>query len=145
MTQLGTLGSGNHFIEVQVVDKVFKSDSALVLNIEENDVVIMIHTGSRGLGYQVCDDYANGMIPRMQKFGITVPDKQLACAPIESSYGTSYIGAMSSAANYGWANRQIIMHWVRQALIKVIEKQLNMKNSGLSTMLLTILQSSKII
>ncbi|MFP4460466.1 MAG: RtcB family protein [Candidatus Zixiibacteriota bacterium] len=122
LNQLGTLGSGNHFIEIQVVDEIFDSEASSKLHIHKGDVMIMIHTGSRGLGYQVCDDYAKGLIGRMENYGISVPDKQLACAPIDSKDGKTYLQAMAGAANYAWANRQVIMHWVRKAVSDIMRE-----------------------
>ena len=115
MPQLGTMGSGNHFVEIQVVEEVSAPDVAKVLEIHENQIVMMIHTGSRGLGHQVCTDYLATMNAALKKYGITVPDRQLACAPFESPEGQRYYAAMACAANFAWANRQCITHWVRQA------------------------------
>ncbi len=116
LSQLGTLGSGNHFLEIQLVEKIYDTSTAHSFGLSEGDITIMIHTGSRGLGYQVCDDYAKGLIPRMSSYGIRVPDMQLACAPIDSNDGRAYISAMAGAANYAWANRQIITHWTRNVI-----------------------------
>ncbi|MFC1724521.1 RtcB family protein [candidate division KSB1 bacterium] len=112
--QLGTLGSGNHFLEVQVVEEIFDKGIAEMLGIEKGQICVMIHCGSRGFGHQVCDDNIHKMLRSMEKYKIYVPDKQLSCAPLQSNEGKSYFGAMASAANYAWANRQIIMHWVRE-------------------------------
>ena len=111
--QCGTLGSGNHFLEVQVVDSVFDADVAKVFGLELNQVCVMIHSGSRGLGYQVCDDALAQFRNCPQKYGITLPDRQLACAPAESPEGKRYIGAMRAAANYGFCNRQLLMQQAR--------------------------------
>jgi tRNA-splicing ligase RtcB len=114
--QLGTLGSGNHFLEIQVVDQVYDERLARALGIEgPGQITVMIHTGSRGLGYQVCDDYLVVMREALKKYGIQLPDPQLACAPIGSGEASDYIAAMACAANYAWANRQCIVHWVREA------------------------------
>ena len=118
--QLGTLGAGNHFLEIQVVDKIFDKNTASIFGLFEGQVTIMIHTGSRGLGYQVCDDYIRYLQPALQKYGIRVPDGQLVCAPVSSPEGKKYYSAMACAANYAWANRQIITHWVREAVMKAL-------------------------
>ena len=120
--QLGTLGSGNHFVEVQAVDQVFDEDGAEVLGLQAGQVTVMIHSGSRGFGYQVCDDYLDVAERAMAKYGITVPDRQLACAPIDSEEGRGYLGAMRCAANYAWANRQCLMHLARLTFERVFEK-----------------------
>ncbi len=117
--QPGTLGSGNHFLEVQEVDKIYNEETAKAFGISKGQVTVMIHTGSRGLGHQVCSDYAAGMIKLLAKFGIDVPDRQLACVPVRSHEGEDYLGAMRCAANYAWANRQVITHLVRGAFEKV--------------------------
>ncbi len=119
--QLGTLGSGNHFLEVQRVDEIYDPEAASRLGILEPDqVAVMIHTGSRGLGYQVCDDSLPPMQQAAGKYGIELPDRQLACAPVQSPEGQRYFSAMACAANYGWCNRQIITHRVREAFEKVL-------------------------
>jgi tRNA-splicing ligase RtcB len=120
--QLGTLGAGNHFLEVQVVDEVFDEETARALGVgEAGQVMVMIHTGSRGLGYQVCDDALEVMQKAILKYGITLPDRQLACAPVESPEGQEYLAGMAAAANYAWANRQCITHWTREAFERVFE------------------------
>jgi tRNA-splicing ligase RtcB (3'-phosphate/5'-hydroxy nucleic acid ligase) len=111
--QLGTLGSGNHFIEVQVVDKVFDSEAAQAFGLHEGQITLMIHTGSRGYGYQICDDFLVELDAAVKKYGFKLPDRQLAAAPIKSPEGQRYIGAMAAAANYAFANRQILMHLAR--------------------------------
>lgn len=116
--QIGTLGAGNHFLEIQEVDEVYDEAAAKVMGLEKGFITVMIHTGSRGLGYQVCDDSVKVMGSAMQKYGISVPDRQLACVPIKSKEGKKYLGAMASAANYAWVNRQMIMFWVREAFEK---------------------------
>jgi len=114
--QLGTLGSGNHFLEVQVVDEVFDRAAARAMGLyEPGQVAMMIHCGSRGFGHQVCEDHVKVVAGAMQKHGISVPDRQLACAPVGSPEGRGYLEAMWCAANYAWANRQVITHWVREA------------------------------
>ncbi len=112
--QLGTLGSGNHFIEVQVVDEVFDKDAATVFGIEEGAVTVMIHTGSRGFGHQVCDDTIRRFRGLAERFKIELPDKQLCCAPCDSKEGREYMAAMACAANFAWANRQVLTHMVRE-------------------------------
>jgi tRNA-splicing ligase RtcB len=120
MPQLGTLGAGNHFLEVQEVAEVYDVDAARDLGIAEGQVTVMIHTGSRGLGYQICDDNVKTLGAVSKKYGIELVDRQLACAPIESPEGKRYFGAMVCAANYAWANRQAIAHWVREAFGQVL-------------------------
>jgi len=119
--QIGTLGAGNHFLEVQVVDEIFDQKVANALGIFKGQITVMIHTGSRGLGYQVCQDYVRTMGKAMNKYGISLPDRELAACPINSPEGERYYAAMACAANYAWANRQAIMHWVRQAFEKVFD------------------------
>jgi len=121
--QLGTLGSGNHFLEVEVVDKIFDSEAAKVMGIEDTgQVLISIHTGSRGFGHEVCSDYVKTLGEAVKRYGITLPDRQLACAPIRSPEGQDYLQAMACAANYAWTNRQCITHWARESFIKVFGK-----------------------
>jgi len=121
LRQLGTLGSGNHFLEIQYVDEIYDAALAQSFGVERDMVTVMIHCGSRGLGHQVCSDYVKKMGAAARKYGYTLPDRQLACAPADSPEGRAYFGAMASAANYAWANRQIIMDRVR----KVFEKTLS--------------------
>lgn len=118
--QLGTLGSGNHFAEIGYVSQVYDEKLAGILGIEKNKITVIIHTGSRGLGYQVCDDYIKVMIDAIRKYGIEIPDKQLCCAPLKSEEGKRYMEAMACAANYAFANRQIIAHWVRETFEQVL-------------------------
>ncbi len=119
--QSGTLGSGNHFLEVQAVEEIYDSKAARTMGIEEvGEVLLLIHTGSRGLGHQVCEDYVRIMGEAVRKYGISLPDRQLACAPFQSEEGQAYFAAMACAANYAWANRQCITHWVRESFIKVL-------------------------
>lgn len=120
--QLGTLGSGNHFIEIQRVQKIFDEETARVFGLFEDQVVILIHTGSRGFGHQVCTDYISVMMNAIKKYNISLPDRQLACAPIESPEGKNYFSAMACAANYAWANRQCITHWIRESFEVVFKK-----------------------
>jgi tRNA-splicing ligase RtcB len=124
MPQLGTLGSGNHFLEVAVVDQIFEPDIAPVMGINQvGQVMLLIHCGSRGLGYQVADDYIKEMVDAMRQYGIDVPDRQLACSPVKSRQGQAYLGAMRCAANYAWANRQCITHWVREAFCRILGRR----------------------
>ncbi len=119
--QLGTLGSGNHFLEIQRVDHIYDPTAAATMGVEAvGQVVIMIHTGSRGLGYQVCDDALGPMKRASEKYGISLPDKQLACTPVDSPEGREYFAAMACAANYGWCNRQVITHRVREAFERIL-------------------------
>jgi tRNA-splicing ligase RtcB len=117
--QLGTLGSGNHFLEVQVVDEIYDEESARRMGIEEGMITVMIHCGSRGLGHQVCTDFLEVLNRAVAKYKINLPDRQLACAPIKSKEGEDYFAGMASSANYAWANRQIITHWVRETFEKM--------------------------
>jgi len=113
--QCGTLGSGNHFLEVQVVEEVLDEQAANVMGLQEGGICVMIHSGSRGLGYQVCDDALRDLRNVPAQYGIQLPDRQLACAPVESREGQAYLGAMRAAANYAWANRQLLMVQTREA------------------------------
>lgn len=113
--QVGTLGSGNHFLEIQKVAEIFDEKVARAFGLFLGQVVIMIHTGSRGLGHQVCTDYLRTMIPAMQRYKIRVPDREFACVPFNSSEGQRYFAAMACGANYAWANRQMIAHFIRKA------------------------------
>jgi tRNA-splicing ligase RtcB len=117
--QCGTLGSGNHFLEVQVVDAVFDADVAKVFGLELNQVCVMIHSGSRGLGYQVCDDALAVFRNCPAKYKIELPDRQLACAPVDTPEGRKYIAAMRAAANYGFCNRQLLMQQAREVFASV--------------------------
>jgi tRNA-splicing ligase RtcB len=119
--QLGTLGSGNHFIELQVVDQVRAAEAAGVLGLIEGRVALMIHTGSRGFGHQVCTDALGTMPAAMRRHGITLPDRQLACAPLGSPEAEAYLGAMRSAANFAFANRQVLAHAAAEALQQALE------------------------
>ncbi len=120
--QAGTLGSGNHFLEVQYVDEVYDESAARAFGLAAGLATVMIHCGSRGLGHQVCQDYLQAMGQAVRRYGIVLPDRQLACAPVESEEGRGYYAAMSCAANYAWANRQVIMHLVREAFQRVFRK-----------------------
>lgn len=120
--QCGTLGSGNHFLEVQVVDQIHDADAAQTMGLFESQVVVMIHSGSRGLGYQVCDDALGFLRGVPEKYGISLPDRQLACAPAQSSEGQKYLGAMRAAANFAWCNRQLLMWQMREVFETVLGK-----------------------
>ena len=119
--QLGTLGSGNHFLEIQVVDEIYDQQTAEVFGITgKGQITVMIHTGSRGFGHQVCEDSLRVMQNAVAKYKIDLPDRQLACAPITSVEGQQYLGAMACAANFAWANRQAIAHWVRESFERIM-------------------------
>ncbi|HEV1995598.1 MAG TPA: RtcB family protein [Candidatus Acidoferrum sp.] len=126
-TQLGTLGSGNHFLEVQYVEKIFEPETAEAFGLRENQVVVLIHCGSRGLGHQVCTDFLKTMNEAMRKYGITLPDRQLACVPSQSPEGQSYLGAMAAAANFAWANRQVITHFARGAFRRLLGEDVRLR------------------
>jgi tRNA-splicing ligase RtcB (3'-phosphate/5'-hydroxy nucleic acid ligase) len=128
--QVGTLGSGNHFLEVAVVDLIEDPDIAGEMGINRlGQVILMVHCGSRGLGHQTADDYIQTMISAASKYKVQLPDRQLACAPVESEEGRAYLSAMKCAANYAWANRQCISHWVRESFCEVLGK--SEKDAGL--------------
>jgi len=120
--QLGTLGSGNHFLEIEVVEEIFDPEAAAAFGLEPGQICVMIHSGSRGLGYQVCDDYLARMVKHMGETGLNLPDRQLACAYLASQAGKDYLAAMACAANYAWANRQMLMHWTREIFEKTLRK-----------------------
>jgi len=114
--QLGTLGGGNHFLEIQKVDRIFDEEAAKAFGITSTDqIMVSIHSGSRGCGHQIASDYIRVMESALRKYNINVPDRQLACAPVGSQEGQDCFGAMSAAANYAWANRQLILHWTRES------------------------------
>ena len=126
LPQLGTLGSGNHFLEVQYVDEIYDEEAAEAFGLQEDLVTVLIHSGSRGLGHQVCQDYVERFLEAAPRYGIELADRQLAAAPIESSEGEEYLGAMASAANFAFANRQLITHFTRRAFVSVgFEQHLN--------------------
>ena len=118
--QLGTLGSGNHFLEIDYVEKIFEPRAAERFGLRLNEIVILIHCGSRGLGHQVCTDFVKVMGEAMPRHGISVPDRQLACVPLHSPEAKDYLAAMAGAANFGWANRQAITHFTRKAFRDVL-------------------------
>jgi tRNA-splicing ligase RtcB len=119
--QLGTVGSGNHFVEVGYIAEIFDESAASAFGLFSGQVTIMIHTGSRGLGYQVCDDSIRQMLTAAKKYGIELADRQLCCAPLSSPEGSRYFSAMAAAANYAFANRQMITHWVRETFEGVFQ------------------------
>jgi len=127
MPQLGTLGSGNHFVEIQYVDKIYDREGATAFGLTEDQVTLTIHTGSRGFGYQICDDSIKKMLRASEKYNIFLPDRQLCCAPIRSPEGKEYLAAMACAINYAFANRQVISYWAGEAL----EKALGLKKQTL--------------
>ncbi len=119
--QQGTLGSGNHFLEIQYVEEIYDNAIASAFGLFKDQITVMIHTGSRGFGHQVCDDYVRVMQKAAQKYGISLVDRELACAPFQSTEAQDYFAAMKAAANYAWANRQVIMHWCREAFMKALK------------------------
>lgn len=118
--QIGTLGAGNHFIEVDMVEQIFDEQAARVMGIQEGHLALQIHCGSRGLGHQVCSDYVRQLQSAVSRYGIQLPDRELVCAPLDSPEGQDYLAAMRCAANYAFANRQILAHWARQAFEEVL-------------------------
>ena len=120
LKQVGTLGSGNHFLEIGRVDEIYLPETAATLGLFNDQIVILIHTGSRGLGYQTCEDSLKVMQQAMSKYGIALPDRQLACTPVQSPEGQDYLAAMAAAANYAWANRQVIMSQAEKAFMKAL-------------------------
>ena len=122
--QLGTLGSGNHFLELQRVRAVADPSAGEAFGLREGQLTVLIHSGSRGLGHQVCSDYVRRMDAALERHGITLPDRQLACAPLSSPEGRSYLGAMAAAANFAWANRAVLAHRVREAVALVLGREI---------------------
>jgi tRNA-splicing ligase RtcB len=125
LDQAGTLGSGNHFLEVDVVDNIYDEDTAKAFGMFKGQIVVLIHTGSRGLGYQVCDDYLKVLMKSESKYGFSLPDRQLACAPVKSKEGEAYLSAMQAAANFAWNNRQIIMHLAKKSFMETFNMSEN--------------------
>lgn len=121
-SQLGTLGSGNHFVEVGFVEEVYDEEAARCLGLEVDAATVMVHTGSRGLGHQICDDYIRVMLGASRQYEITLPDPQLCCAPVESPEGRQYLAAMACGANFAFVNRQMITHWVRESFEEVFHR-----------------------
>ncbi|MGB7947198.1 MAG: RtcB family protein [Candidatus Binatia bacterium] len=130
LKQVGTLGSGNHFLEIGRVEEIYLPDAASALGLFQDQVVILIHTGSRGLGYQTCEDFLKVMQQAMAKYRISLPDRQLACTPVQSAEGQDYLAAMAAAANYAWANRQVIMSQAEKSFMKALD--LSPKELGFS-------------
>jgi tRNA-splicing ligase RtcB (3'-phosphate/5'-hydroxy nucleic acid ligase) len=120
LRQLGSLGSGNHFMEIQVVDEVYDDAAAARMGLTSGLITVMIHTGSRGVGHQVCTDFLKVTGEALRRYGITVPDRQLACAPAGSSEARAYLGAMRAAANFAFANRQVLAHTAREVFARVL-------------------------
>ena len=115
-TQLGSLGSGNHFLEVQYVAEIYDEPVAAAFGLYKDQITVMIHSGSRGLGHQVCQEHLRVMVDAARTYGITLPDRQLCCAPIRSPEGRQYLAAMAAAANFAFANRQVMSHWARESI-----------------------------
>jgi tRNA-splicing ligase RtcB (3'-phosphate/5'-hydroxy nucleic acid ligase) len=129
LDQLGTLGSGNHFLEIQAVDRVFDPVAAGAFHLFEGQLTVLVHSGSRGFGHQICDDYVKEMGDSPWVRQLSLPDRQLVCAPLRSELGRRYLAAMACAANYAWANRQILMHLVRETFMSYLSlspRELNM-------------------
>ena len=120
--QLGSLGSGNHFLEIQRIDKIFDEEAAQVFGLDDCEVTVMIHTGSRGCGHQICSDYLRTMDKATKRYQINLPDRQLACAPADSPEAQDYFQAMAAGANFAWTNRQMIVHWVRESFEHVFHR-----------------------
>ena len=132
MSQVGSLGAGNHFLEIQKVSEIFDPDAAKVFGINDiGQITVMIHTGSRGFGHQVCTDHLRVLEQAVKKYNIWLPDRQLACAPINSKEGESYLKAMACAANFAWANRQLIVHWVRESFGRILKDTAENMNMGI--------------
>lgn len=127
LPQIGTLGSGNHFLEVQYVERIFEPEIAQALGLYESEVVVLVHSGSRGLGHQVCTDSLREMDEGMRRYNINLPDRQLACVPVNSPEGQAYLGAMRAAANFAWANRQGITHFTRQAFKRIFDEKVDLR------------------
>jgi len=119
--QLGTLGSGNHFAELQYVAEIYDEPVATAFGLRLDQVTCMIHSGSRGLGHQVCQDHLRVMLDASRTYGIALPDRQLCCAPLDSPEGRRYLAAMSAAANFAFANRQVMTHWVRESVCEALQ------------------------
>lgn len=124
--QIGTLGSGNHFLEIQMVDEIFDEKAAETFGLYKGQVTMMIHCGSRGLGHQTCTDYVRTMVQKLPEWGYELPDRELVYAPFNSSEARNYFSAMAAASNYAWANRHMISHWVRQTWHKIVGKEIDL-------------------
>lgn len=120
ISQLGTLGAGNHFIEIDLVDEIFDQQAAQAMGLRRESLVVLIHCGSRGFGHQICTDYVQQFQGAVKKYGITLPDRELVCAPLNSEEGQSYLAAMRCAANFAFANRQVLAHFARKAFEEVL-------------------------
>ena len=118
--QLGTLGSGNHFLEIQIVAEVIDDELAVRFGLHKGQIVVLLHSGSRGLGHQVCTDYLDVMQDASRRYGISLIDRQLACVPVRSNEGQDYLHAMAAAANFAFANRQMMTHWTREAFQRIL-------------------------
>ena len=129
--QLGSLGSGNHFLEVQKIEEIYDETVAKAFGLEAGSIAIMIHSGSRGCGHQICSDYLRQMDKAYRNYKINIPDRQLACAPIDSKEAQGYLKAMAAGANYAWANRQMMSHWVRESFEEVFSRSAD--DMGMST------------
>jgi tRNA-splicing ligase RtcB len=125
MPQVGTLGAGNHFIEIDVIDAVYDEEAAQAMGLRQGAIAVQVHCGSRGFGHQICDDYVKQLQPAVHKYGIQLPDRQLVCAPFDSPEGRAYFGAMACAANYAFANRQVLAHYVRLSFEQVLAGQVD--------------------
>jgi tRNA-splicing ligase RtcB len=125
MPQVGTLGAGNHFIEVDIIDEVYDQEAADAMGLRQGGVAVQVHCGSRGFGHQVCDDYVKRLQPAIQKYGLRLPDRQLVCAPFDSPEGQAYFGAMACAANYAFVNRQVLAHYVRLSFEQILAGQVD--------------------
>jgi tRNA-splicing ligase RtcB len=123
--QVGSLGSGNHFLEIDEVVEVYDEEVAEAFGLHQGRVAVQIHCGSRGFGHQVCSDYVRSLQKAVRKYGISLPDRELVCAPFESPEGQAYFGAMACAANFAWANRMVIAHWVRQTFEQLLAGKLS--------------------
>lgn len=124
-SQVGTVGAGNHFVEVDLVEQIFDHEAAGAMGLVEGNLALQIHCGSRGFGHQICSDYVRSLQSAVQKYGIKLPDRELVCAPLDSSEGQNYLAAMRCAANYAFANRQLLAHWARQAFEDVLAGKVN--------------------
>ncbi len=120
--QFGTLGSGNHFLEIQKIEKIYDEEIAKAFGVSEGQITVMIHCGSRGYGHQICDDYIRTMLHAAEKYKISLADKELCCAPLGTPEAEAYLGAMRSAVNFAFCNRQVIAHWVRETFKEVFKR-----------------------
>ncbi|MBC8496160.1 MAG: RtcB family protein, partial [Chloroflexi bacterium] len=126
--QIGTLGAGNHFIEVDLVEEIYDPRAAQVTGLEEGHLALQIHCGSRGFGHQICSDYVRTFQGAVKRYDIELPDRELVCAPMDSPEGEAYLGAMRCAANYAFVNRQVLAHWAREAFDKVLGRRVRNAN-----------------